>query len=251
MSKKKFKSPFGSKRTYTSKSSLFEYMEREHAAELGELSAAQYYFNVKNRYPPHQTHGKSVISGKPTEWNPTTERYERFANEKEKEEYRKQFVARMKRVHGKTHLLNDAEVQKKMLANRKISGTYKFADGGEVSYTGSYEKDLLEKLDQVFQWPSSDIHSPAPEHIVYKDPETKKERMYIPDFWIASLDLLIEVKSDDNQHYRKRDIHLEYAKDEAARKSGKHYVKVVEKRYTDFLETVIDIRDGYPNDGEL
>ena len=43
--------------------------------------------------------------------------------------------------YGKTTLLNDPEQQKKMLANRHISGEYEWTDGNIKTYTGSYEFD--------------------------------------------------------------------------------------------------------------
>ena len=57
-----------------------------------------------------------------------------------REEYKKNMI----RVKGTYNILNDPEQQQKMLANRKISGKYRYSDGTMFTYTGSYEKKLLE-----------------------------------------------------------------------------------------------------------
>ena len=59
----------------------------------------------------------------------------------------------MKRA-GKEDIMKDMEHQKMMLANRHISGKYKWSDGTEVTYTGTYERKFLECLDKILHWPS-------------------------------------------------------------------------------------------------
>jgi very-short-patch-repair endonuclease len=63
----------------------------------------------------------------------------------------------------------------------------------------------------------------------YKD-EEGIERFYIPDFYIDSMNLIIEVKSADNQHYRARDLDREKLKD-ASVPEGFNFVKVLDKHY--------------------
>lgn len=241
---KKFRCPFCERKTiYTQRQALLNHIDEKHGQLIPEgITAAQVLFNVKNKYPIFQTHGKSIISGKPTEWNEKINRYERLANDKEKEEFRKQFVARMQKRYGKDHLLDDSKVQRKMLANRRISGTYQFPDGGELEYVGSYEKHFLMTMDTVFNWPSSDIISPAPIDIVYTDKDSGKERVYIPDFYIQSLDLLVEIKSAENKHYRQRDISTEESKDAAVNETKHNYVKILDKKYGVLLEEINRIR---------
>ena len=54
---------------------------------------------------------------------------------------------------GKHIYLNDPNKQREMLANRSISGVYKWSDGKhETTYTGSYELDFLKTLDNFFDW---------------------------------------------------------------------------------------------------
>jgi ABC-type transporter MlaC component len=65
------------------------------------------------------------MTGKPTKFNTTTGRYERFADERAREAYREMFKKRMKQKYGKVHLLDEPDQQKKMLSNRSISSEYK------------------------------------------------------------------------------------------------------------------------------
>lgn len=218
-------------------------METVHAEDLNGMSPAQLYFNFRNRYPLYKGHGRCVISGKPTKFNETTERYERFHSEREKEIYREEFKKRMLKVYGKETLLKDPEWQKKMLANRKISGEYLWSDGKtKIPYTGSYEKDFLEFLDKQLDWADpNDIMSPGPTFVYQYNGKT---HFYIPDFYITSLDLIIEVKASDNKHYRLRDIGMEKAKDEVIRKTKHRYLKIMDKKYDEFLKLIDEIRNS-------
>ena len=97
--------------------------------------------------------------------------------------------------YGKTTLLNDPDHQRKMLANRKISGKYLWRDNVHVStYTGSFEKSFLEFLDTVLEFDPEDVMSPSPHTYYYEYEGTK--HFYIPDFFIPSLSLEVEIKDD-------------------------------------------------------
>ena len=56
---------------------------------------------------------------------------------------------------------------------------------------------------------SSDVVSPAPQifDYVYEG----KKHFHIPDVYITSLNLIVQVKSAENKHYRARDIEKEKA----------------------------------------
>ena len=236
------KCPFCEKR-YVSMEATEEHMNKIHSAQIPEnISAAQILFNIKNRSDPFKRFGTSVILKLPTKFNNETKRYERFANTKEIEIYKKQFTDRMLKTYGKSHLLDDPDVQRKMLSNRKISDKFKMHDGTLITYTGTYEKDFLYFLDSVFRWPTTDIISPAPVNLQYFDPMTNRKRIYIPDFFIPSLNLLIEIKASDNMHYRERDLDKEKAKDSAANKSDYNYIKIMDKDYQDFMTMLFDLR---------
>jgi very-short-patch-repair endonuclease len=70
-----------------------------------------------------------------------------------------------------------------------------------------------------------------PPTIYYKDGD--KTRFYLPDFFIPSLNLIVEIKGG-NEHYQKRDERLEKLKAEATRREGFDFVQVNDKVYTPF-----------------
>jgi len=225
--------------SYNDKIHLYSHLDKKHNDQLNGLSPAQFYFN--NKYK--KSGGKCIMCQKSTKWNEATERYERICDRKEtncREKYREMFRKRMQGKYGKDTLLDDPEHQKKMLENRKISGVYKWQDGGESKYTGSYEKDFLEFLDTFLQFNSSDIMCPAPQTFDYL--YEGKPHFYIPDFYISSMNLIIEIKSAENKHYRERDIGKEKLKDRAVLKSKFNYLKITDKQYDEFFDFLLTFK---------
>ena len=233
-----YRDPLGGE-TYLSERACISAMERRHAVQLASLgvTAKQAMFNHRTRRPLGNRTGKSVLSGRPTAWNEKAGTYQRFADDAERERYRQVFLERMRRVHGKDHLLDSPEQQRLMLANRSISGTYEFADGSRKTYTGQEELALLKFLNEALEWPGSDVMMPAPQNISYVGPDGKTH-FYIPDCWLDSLSLLIEVKGELHNGYRARDLAVETAKDEVLGTSGYNYVKVEERSYGDLLDAM-------------
>lgn len=238
---KLFTCPF-CKKKYVDKGALYAHLENEHADNLQGLPAAQVYFNFRNKYALTKGFGKSIISGKPTKFNLVTERYEKFADDHEKELYREQFRQNMLKKYGKDTLLTDPEQQKKMLSNRKISGVFKWDDGTETVYTGSYERTFLEFLNINYDWNcSSDLVAPAPMIIDYVD-STGEKRFHIPDFYIQSLNLIVNIKSSENNGYRLRDIEDEKLEDKAIKATTFNYIKIYDNDFSAFIDTIENIR---------
>lgn len=184
--------------------------------------------------------GKCVICGGETTWNEKTHKYNRLCGKKAcNEKYKDIFKNRMIGKYGKTSLLNDPEQQKKMLAARKISGEYLWSDHVHKStYTGSYEKNFLEFLDQVLQFDPEDVMSPSP-HTYYYEYEGEKH-FYIPDFFINSLELEVEIKDGGdapNMHHKIQEVDKvkEMKKDEVMSKNQFNYIKIVNKENSKFL----------------
>lgn len=236
---KYYKCPFCD-RKYVEENALYDHIDSKHHDDCCGLPPAQIYFNFTNKYALTKANGRSVISGKPTAWNPVTNRYERFLPS-EKEQYRQMFIDRMKRA-GKENIMNDMKHQKEMLANRKISGTYIWSDGTKFTYTGSYEKKFLEYLDSLLQFPSSDICAPAPQIFTYTFEGVGHS--HIPDFYITSLNLIVNIKSAANQGYRLRDLEREKAEDHAIEKTGYNYIKLYDNEFSKFLPAVERIRQN-------
>lgn len=228
----KFKCPFCN-RIYVAKIGLYNHMENEHYDELCGLPAAQVAFNYRNKYKLTKGNGKSVVYGLPTKWNPVTERYERFANDDEKKAFREMCLQRMIKVYGKESLMNDPEHQKKMLANRSISGNFEWPNGEVSSYTGSFERAFLEHLSDCYEWANAkDVISPAPMIIDYKYNNTAK--IHIPDFYISSLNLIINIKSKNNKGYRLAQIDREIAEDMAIKNTTYNYIKIYDNDFREF-----------------
>lgn len=240
---KLYKCPFCS-RKYIEKEPLYVHMDKEHHDELHNLSPKQVYFNYSNRYALTKGNGKSVISGKPTKFNEITGRYERFLPE-EKQAYREYFLKNMKRA-GKENIMKDIEHQKMMLANRSISGRYKWSDGKEFVYTGSYEKKFLDYLDKILSWPSSDLMAPAPQIFTYKTSDGV-EHAHFPDFYISSLNLVLNIKSAENKHYRLRDLEIERLEDAAIKASQYNYIKIYDNQFEKFLDGIEEIKENTEN----
>lgn len=213
--------------TFSSKPALYQHIETKYPQMLSdEMPAARLYFNLKYK----KTEGRSVISGKPTAWNPVTERYERFADEAEKQEYREDFKRKMMAKYGKTHLTDDPEHQRLMLGNRQIGSEYTWMDGTKTEVTGTYEEHFLHFLESVYHFTSSMLTKPPT--IYYKDAEGQV-RFYLPDFYIPSLNLIVEIKGS-NPHYQQRDAAKEILKRDATIAEGFQYIQVEDKFYTPF-----------------
>ena len=180
---------------------LVNHIEEEHEHEIPEgFSAFRLVFNYVNRKPLNY-HGKCTECGKSTPWDEKKGRYDRQCGRKVcHDSYIKKFEENMMKTKGVTRISATEEGQKKMLAARKISGTYKFRDGGEKTYCGSYERKALEFMDKVLQIKSADIMAPGP--ILEYDHEGKTH-LYITDFYYQPYNLIIEVKDGgDNPNKR-------------------------------------------------
>lgn len=233
---KSFKCPY-CKHKFTSPAALEKHLEKQHQEQLGGISSANHLFNIRN----DKTYGTCIMYKKVSscekfsEFNEKTRKYNRLCkNIKCKEAYVQSFKDRMKKKYGTNHLLNDPDHQKKMLSNRSISGFYKWSDGrNSMEYVGTYELNFLEYLDLFLEFKAEDILSPCPIHFKYV--YDNKDHFYIPDFYIPTLNLIVEVKSFENNHYRERDKHLEKLKEDAVKKESYNFIKIGDKNYNDFL----------------
>lgn len=184
--------------------------------------------------------GSCVVCKGETAFNEASMKYCRFCvNPACTQKYVTEVKGRMFKKYGKVHLLNDPDVQKRMLANRRISGKYQWRDGSRTfGYVGSYELHFLQFLDRELNWPSSDVMWPSPH--VYSYEHNGVERFYIPDGFIVSLSAEIEIKDDGsakqiNPESRAKDR----IKEEVMRTNTLfNYIKLVNKDYSEFLTLV-------------
>lgn len=226
------------------RSDLISHVERKHPDLIPQgYSAARVVYNSINK----TDHGTCMICKKPTyEWNPNISRYANLCRDpKCRAEVRRIALERHLRVYNKPTLLNDPEQQEKMLANRRISGSYKFSDGGAVTYTGQYEKKTLEFMDKVLNIPSADIQAPGPVLEYEYNGEVHK---WITDIYYIPANLLIEVKdggSNPNNRsmvsYREKQV----AKETMITALGKfNYLRLTNNDFSQLLDILADMKYG-------
>ena len=152
------------------------------------------------------------------------------------------FRSRMLPIYATDNLAKSDAHQRKMLAGRRISGTYRWSSGEETTYTGSYELDFLKICDSILDLKAKDIQAPSPHTYIYI--YEKQEKFYIPDFYIPDLKLEIEIKdggSNPNMHHKivAVDKEKERLKDAVMENQKEyHYIKIIDKNYTNFLALV-------------
>lgn len=238
---------------YTDLISLYNHIENKHNEMIPtDMTVQQYYYFMKTG----KSNGNCVMCKQPTAWNKNTNKYNRFCGDpKCKDKYVKIAKSRMIAKYGKVHLLNDPKKQREMLANRKISGRYKWTDSEkETVYTGSYELDFLRTLDSFFEWDPDDISMPSPHTYTYM--YEGEEKFYIPDAFIHSLDLEIEIKDggdNPNNHYKIQNIdkEKERLKDEVLTSQKLfHYIKITNKNYTNFFDFLKEVKSGFEKYGD-
>ncbi len=233
----RFKCPYCEERYI--RSDLVIHVQRKHEELIPEgYTACRVVFNYLN----HKDGGKCMICQQPTAWNEVKGRYESLCGRQScKEAYKKMVRERNQNTYGTDDPTKDPryaeEIQKKALANRSISGNYKFSDGGLVGYTGSYERKLLEFLDKIMYVSSTDIISPGPTiHYQYGG----QDRLYISDFLYIPYNLIIEVKDGkanpaNNIGEETREKTL--AKEQAVRDGNKYnYVRLTDNNFAQLME---------------
>lgn len=230
-------------KTKPHKQDIIDHIEKEHSDSIPEnMSTAQYIYSLNHG----RDYGLCRVCGNKTDWNEKTGKPRQLCNNPACREKRRKIAQRnMIRVYGKDTLLNDPVHQEKMLANRKISGVYKWSDNKhEFIYTGSYEKFALEWLDTVMDYDPDGIVMPGP--IVYYEYNGAK-KPWITDMYLPDLNLVIEFKDgsfDRNTHEgfsenRKK----EAAKDNYMKKQSQYnYTKITNKNMMSLIKVINMIR---------
>ncbi|MFW6311882.1 MAG: DUF7487 domain-containing protein [Nanoarchaeota archaeon] len=119
-------------------------------------------------------------------------------------------------------LQNKEVLDKNLKSRRKIK---KFNSSG-LTYQGSYELDFLEKFyDKI------DVENAPSIPYIFEN----KNKVYHPDFYIPSKNLIIEIKST---YILKLDKEIKY-KEKACLNNGYEYMLILEKNYSDFKKILI------------
>ena len=187
----------------------------------------------------------------PVRFNDETLKYDRLCDSPQcKDEYVKLMKSRMVKVHGQEHLLNDAEMQRKMIYNHHNAKDFVWDADHKFRIIGTYEEDFLRKLKSI-GWSPNDVIAPSPNNYWYrwKDGTT---HLYIPDFYIPSLSLEVEIKESDNKHPRmEHEREMEALKDkrlqDEEKKTNIHYIKIVDKNYDEFIRDYVKSDENKPD----
>lgn len=200
----------------------------------------------------HKDVGRVCVMCKknPVHFNQDTLKYERLCDRPQcKEEYVKMMKSRMVKVYGHEHLLNDADMQRKMLYNHANAKDYIWDNNHKFRIIGTYEEDFLNKLKSL-GWSPNDIIAPSPNNYWYKWGDGT-QHLYIPDFFIPSLTLDVEIKQGGfNDSYMEHNRDIEHRKDlmmqRMCEKSGRHYIKIMDKDYTEFEKLYVKSDNNQP-----
>lgn len=244
---KKYSCPFCGDSHY--RDNLISHLDRKHSEELDpKMSSSHLVFNIVNK----RDHGVCCVCGKETKWNENANKYDKLCgNPKCREQMRENFKKNMIRVYKKTTLLNDDEHQQKMLANRKISGTYTFTDGGKRTYTGNYEKKALEFMDKVLRISSKDVETPGPT-LEYEN--EGKKRKWITDIFYIPYNLIIEVKDGgSNPNTREMEVYRQKQVDKETMITNLgtfNYLRLTDNNFLQLMEVFTELKQQFLDDSE-
>ena len=237
----RYKCPFCEKRM--EKDKLVRHIDDKHLEMVPEDSSPlRLVFDYVNKKPKGYN-GRCTICGKETRWDENKGRYDRQCSDACKKLYIKQFEANMNNKLGVTRISSTSDGQMKMLANRKISGTYKFRNGVSKTYTGTYEKKALEFMDKVLNIDPDDIICPGPVlEYIYEG----KKHLYITDMLYVPYNLVIEVKDGGKnpngrpmREYREKQI----AKEEYIIKNTNYnYLRLTDNNLSQLLAVFADLK---------
>ena len=236
------------RRYFAKKMDAIDHINRYHSAEADErgMTAAQWlYASTHNG----DYHGKCMICGKPTDWSARTMKpYKLCSNPQCRAAVKAQYDKnRDAKLHmSQSELMSNMDHQREMLSHRKISGRYKFRDGGEVEYVANLELRFLQFCDRILELRSIDI-LPSPDVFSYFDPKDGKDHSYIPDYYLPMYDLMVEVKdkANGNPAFLEETRYKVALKDDAMRKQTKyHYIRISGSNYGPFMEMLFKITHG-------
>ena len=136
-----------------------------------------------------------------------------------------------------------------MIYNHPLAKDFIWDDQHKFRVIGSYEYDFLNKLKSL-GWSPNDVISPSPNTYPYRWKDGT-EHFYIPDFYIPSLSLEVEIKESDNTYPRmEHEREMEYIKDNMMKRmnksTGVNYIKIVDKNYDDFMGDYVKSDNNQP-----
>lgn len=245
---KKYKCPFCIK-SFVNPEYLFYHVSTAHKEEIPPgKSVKQTVYDIKHPIE----HLCQICKVRKCVWLEKSGHYSTLCDNPQcKEEARRRFQANYKKKYGKERQADVDEIRE-MIKKKPSAGMYKFQDGSSIPYNSSFEKDFLEFYDFSLEQKSSTIQECM---FVYEYKYEGKVRHYLPDFYIPSLDLIIEIKANANISHPKIIAitkECEHLKDLAVKKDGNHnFIKIVDKDYEPFYKLFELLQNNYLSDKPL
>lgn len=137
---------------------------------------------------------------------------------------RNKFKHTCKEKYGVEYPMQNEKLFEKQQKNSFFSHKYKKTN---INYRGSYELDFLEKFYEKY----SDMQNAKSITYIFEN----KTKIYFPDFYIPSLNLVIEIK---NSYLLKKDQQKINLKRNAAVNNGFNYILIVDKNYNEFEQCI-------------
>lgn len=125
------------------------------------------------------------------------------------------------RNHGVRYYIQDEQRYIQTFKTRILLKQFKNTN---INYRGTYELDFLEKYYDIFP----DIQNGPTIKYIFQG----KERCYFPDFYIPSINLIVEIK---NSYLAKKDKEKIVAKEKAVINNGFKYIMIIDKNYKLFF----------------
>ena len=129
--------------------------------------------------------------------------------------------------HGYPWPMQNKQIFEKACRSAKKFCKFKDTD---LIYQASYEKDFLDKYFNRFYYVNDLYNGPSVEYLIDENDDI---RVYHSDFFIPSLNLVVEIKSD----YYYNDI-INPFKKEAVINAGYNYIMILNKNYTEFNKLI-------------
>lgn len=142
--------------------------------------------------------------------------------------------------------LSDKQIEIIRKYSENIDETYEVIklEPSGTRYGSSYELHFLEMLDNFLNFSPYDIFGPSPHTYYYT--YQKERKMYIPDFYIPSLNLEIEIKQSTNKHPKIVNVDnvKDKLKDEMMKNNkGIRYIKIWDKDYSEFFALLMELKE--------
>ena len=231
--------------TRDTKDKLVRHINAKHIDEIPEgFTPLQVTFHIVNKHPLNWKKPCRVCQ-EACDWDEKKGRYNLLCNKKEcHEAWAKKMDKDMGDRKGSNNPTQTREGLQKMLASRKIAGKYKWSDGKEFTYVGTFEKATLEFMDKVLEIKSEDIMVPGP---ILEYMFEGKKHLYITDIYYIPYNLIIEVKDGGTNPNTNPEMYENRKKKIAKEKyvieeTNYNYIRLTNKDFSQLMAVFADLK---------